>query len=55
MSIIKFDDNYLGSALSNTSKEYLPKAIKALRELQTKDCAGSEWTGWYDWPKKSRF
>ena len=51
MSIIKFDSNYLGAELSNHSKEFVAKAIKALRELQTKECEGSEWTGWYDLPE----
>ncbi len=51
MSIIKFNSNYLGSELSNKSKEFVPKAINALRELQTKECVGSEWTGWYNLPE----
>ena len=51
MSIIKFNSNYLGAELSNKSKEFVPKAIKALRELQTKECVGSEWTGWYNLPE----
>ena len=51
MSIIKFDSNYLGAELSNKSKDFVPKAVKALRELQSKDCVGSEWTGWYNLPE----
>ncbi len=54
MSTLKLNlDADLENRLANTL--YIAKAKVALRSLASKTCAGSEYTGWFGWPKLSGF
>lgn len=52
--IINVDGQHTG-ILQEKSLEYLGKAKELLKTVQTGDCAGGEYTGWYNWPKKQGF
>lgn len=50
--LLHIDTAQLGSL---NSKPWLQQAETALQQLETKACPGSEWTGWYDWPRLQGF
>ena len=55
MSMIKIDEQFLGDEFRDQLGEALPKAVQHLKGIQDKTCTGSEWTGWWDYPKNHGF
>lgn len=52
MSAIRFADRFFPDDLKATAETLLPKSRAALAAIEAKSCAGSEWTGWFDWPRE---
>ena len=55
MTIISFEDRFLGEPLRSAASKRLADAHQNLQDLQSKVCTGAEWTGWYDWPSTKGF
>ena len=49
---IKLDAAFVPTDLQAAAAKMLPQAVTALTDLQAGRCAGAEFTGWYDWPKR---
>jgi glucose-6-phosphate isomerase len=55
MSFIHLQTRFAGDSLVSAATELLPKAQEHLKRIAQQTCVGSEWTGWYDYPKKQGF
>jgi glucose-6-phosphate isomerase len=53
--MIKLDRQYFSQDLNAKADLLEDKALDALEKLKTKNCTGSEFTGWYDWPRVNGF
>ncbi len=52
MTYVKLNKRFLGERLNARAEELLPQARQHLQKLLEKTCVGSEWTGWWDYPKQ---
>lgn len=56
MSGIRLNDRFFPPDLQQDARAiWLPAAQAALHALTSKTCVGSEWTGWFDWPRQQGF
>lgn len=53
--MLSLDRNYFGSQLNEAADALSNDATKALAALKSKTCKGSEFTGWFNWPKNNGF
>jgi glucose-6-phosphate isomerase len=51
-SLVTLNQKLLGDDLRAATERELGAAAKALDALRDKRCQGSEWTGWFDWPRQ---
>ena len=55
MSQIRLDRHFFSDSLNQAADKLESHALKSLDALRAKTCTGSEWTGWFDWPKNHGF
>jgi glucose-6-phosphate isomerase len=55
MSYIKLNTRFLGEALEQKTAALQITAQEHLKRLHDKSCVGSEWIGWYNYPKTRGF
>lgn len=55
MAQINIETQFLGESLRSRAEELMPSASETLQALRDKSCAGSEWTGWWDYPAINGF
>jgi glucose-6-phosphate isomerase len=55
MSTIKLNTRFLGEALEQQTAALQKSAHEHLNRLNDKSCVGSEWIGWYNYPKTRGF
>lgn len=55
MTIVSLDQSFLTDELNQAACDLLPLARKSLEELKNGSCLGSDFTGWYDYPKQQGF
>lgn len=55
MTTIKLDTSFFTDKLRAQTESNLGKAHASLKNLIDKKCVGSEWTGWFDYPKLKGF
>ena len=55
MSMMRIELEGLSSELHQDLESWQEKAADALTRLKEKRCRGSEWTGWYHWPRQGGF
>lgn len=48
---ICYETLFVPTELSAAAEQYLPAAEQMLAAIKSKNCTGSEWTGWFDYPK----
>lgn len=55
MTYVKINSSFLGPALASATEALEGEARQQLELLQQKKCKGSEWTGWWDYPRQRGF
>ncbi len=55
MSSIKLDTEFLDTEFQNQAENILDRSRLALSSIQNKNCTGSQWLGWYDYPRSSGY
>lgn len=55
MSMIGFDSRFFSEELRAKAHALTADAAAHLEQLRRKACVGSEWTGWFDWPRERGF
>lgn len=50
--MLKLDRQSFGRDLNQSADKLWPEAIKALNALKSKNCPGSDFLGWFDWPAR---
>jgi len=53
--MIRLDTRFFSPELKNSASEFHSEATAALAAVKRGDCAGGEFTGWYDWPRRHGF
>ncbi len=53
--MIGIDTSFFGEDLVKSTTDLKSKASDALESIINENCVGSEWTGWFDWPKRQGF
>ena len=54
MHTVSIDTRFLGE-LKDSADASLERSVKALEAIQSGECQGSEWLGWYDYPRRHGF
>ena len=49
---VRLDQKLVPAAIAAAADALMPAAVEALYALRDGSCAGGEWTGWFDWPKR---
>ncbi len=55
MTYVKLNSRFLGEAIQPAAEALHKEAAQQLDLLKQKKCQGSEWTGWWDYPKQRGF
>lgn len=50
--MLSLKTKFFGTELADSAEALLPDASVALKSLMEKTCAGSEFTGWFNWPQE---
>ena len=53
--MLSLKTKFFGTELADSAEALLPDASVALKSLMEKTCAGSEFTGWFNWQDKRLF
>ena len=51
MTLVNLDTKFLDASFQNEMAEITEEAREALKTLDNRTCAGSEWTGWWNYPQ----